>query len=90
MGIPAVGNSGALGLQEQTRGDPEVTQEHERAVWVMCQRAILLAFSVYFHFSALLPALGSEYFSPWAFAHKLQSLHRIKELKDWSTLPWTI
>lgn len=84
-----MGSFGAVGLQEQTHRDPEVTPELERAVWVMCQRAILLAFSVYFHFCALLPALGSKYFSLWAFAHKLPSLHQ-KGLKDRSTLPWTI
>lgn len=86
-----MGSFGAVGLREQTSRDPEVTQECERAAWVMmCQQAILLAFSVYFHFSALLPALGSEHFSPWAFAHKLPSLHHLKGLRDQSTLPCTI
>lgn len=56
----------------------------------MCQRAFLLALSVYFHFSPLLLPLGSEGFSPRVYAHKLLSLHHRKGLKDRSTLSWTI
>lgn len=90
QGSSAVGSFGAVGLQEQTRRDCEVTQGHERAAWVMCQRAVLLALSISFHFSALLPPLGSECFSPRVFVLKLLGLHHRKGLKDRSTLPWTI
>lgn len=82
-----MGRFGAVGLQEQTHRDREVTQGHERAAGVTCQRAFLLALSVYFHFSALLPPLGSERFSPRVYAHKLQSLHHRKGLKDRSVDP---
>lgn len=56
----------------------------------MCQRAFLLALSIYFHFPALLPPLGGKRFSLRVYAHKLLSLHHRKGLKDRPTLSWTI